>query len=539
MGNDVYHEINELEIKGLLNRYERDQDDSLNIPVDLSGTQYSDSSKFTYEWEISRRIVSRYKDLKIKVNMNVGEHFARFTITDKANGAKSYFRFSLRVSSSTAGDLIVVLSKYKGEAELSYKRLDKEGEFSINYYKERFGESLGTEPKSVYVNYNFNSGKIPFTFVNTQGGVQVLTAEGLKILDKNSMGPNANPDKITAASFTSFLPPYPVKDVSNFKPEFVLYQVGNWIYTPYGGINQAGQMFLISGGAMYYSVMSNSVNTVSINEKIENGYLAPALCYASVANSVPDPTRPLNTKGYVLSQYMLLFDNTNGKFVYSNGGSYVTKIVSSDKKNPIEYLPSFPGYKMIYASHTSAPNKCVAILHNGIQAKIVYLTVPATSTQAKTMPFAIEGIAEVSKDVLREDSKFYMMRYSPYLLFSSGSKIYRYNVLSAIGNNPPTDIIADLNTMNYGTEATIPCFTVSRTEKTLLMAVSRYKNETELNGTQPLGDVVQMDFNKSTISLEFKKKYEGVSGKPADIQIKYQVFYRDGFNKDGELVDKI
>lgn len=539
LGNNVYHEINELEIKGLLSRYERDQDDSLKIPVDLSGTQYSDTSKFTYEWEISRKIVGTYKDLNIKVNMNLGDQFGRLTITDKANGAKSYFRFNLRVSSSTAGDLIVVLSKYKGEAELSYKRLDKDGDFAINYYKERFGESLGTAPKSIYINYNFMGAQTPFTFVDTRGGMQVHTGEGLKVIDKNTMGPNINPDRITGASFASMLPPYPVPDVSNFKPEFVLYQPDMWIYTPYGGINQGGRMFLISNGALYYNALAMGSRSVKVNQKLENGYLAPAMCYAYITNAVSSPTKPQNTRGYSISEYMLLFDNANGKFVYSNGGGYPGRILTADKSNPQEYLPDFPGYKMIYASHTSTPGKCVAILHNGIQAKIVYLTVPASATQAKTMPFAIEGVAEVSKDVLREDSKFYTMRYSPYLIFSSGNKIYRYNVMSAIGNSAPTDIIADLSTMNYDASAIIPCFTVSRTEKTLLMAVSRYRNDAELNGTQPMGDVVRMNLNSSSISLEFNKKYEGVSGKATDIQIKYQTFYRDGLNKDGELADKI
>jgi len=539
LGNDVYHEINELEIKGLLSRYERDQDDSLKIPVDLSGTQYSDTSKFTYEWEIARRIVGTHKDLNIKVNMNLGDQFGRLTITDKTNGAKSYFRFNLRVSSSTAGDLIVVLSKYKGEAELSYKRLDKEGDFAINYYKERFGESLGTIPKNIYINYNFMGAQTPFTFVDTRGGVQVLTGEGLKVIDKNTMGPNINPDKITGASFAALLPPYPVPDVSNFKPEFVLYQAGMWIYTPYGGINQGGNMLLISNGALYHNAMSMGSKTVRVNQRLESGYLAPALCYASVVNSVSPATKPQNTRGYELSEYLLLFDNINGKFVYSNGGSYPSRILTADKKNPQEYLQSFPGYKMIYASHTSTPNKCVAILHNGIQAKIVYLTVPSNATQAKTMPFAIEGVAEVSKEILREDSKFYTMRYAPYLIFSSGNKIYRYNVLSAIGNSTPTDVIANLSTMNYDADATIPCFTVSRTEKTLLIAVSRYHNDAELNETKPMGDVVSMNLNSSSISLEFNKKYEGVSGKATDIQIKYQMFYRDGLNKDGVLADKI
>jgi len=536
LGNDVYHEINELEIKGLMSRYEKDQDDSLKIPIDLSGTQYSDTTKFTFAWEIAQKIVSTHKDLKIKVNMSIGEQLGRLIITDKTNSAKSYFRFSLRVSSSTAGDLIVVLSKYNGEAELSYKRLDKDGEFVVNYYKSRFGVPLGTGPKSIHVNYNHWSTQVPFSDVATLGGLQVLSEEGLKILDKNTMGPKTNLDYITGATFAAALPPYPIQDVSNFKPELVSYQVSTWSHNPYGGINQSGNLVLISNGGLYFIQIEKSGSRFYVNQKPTGGYLAPAYCYASLTNHIQAANTPLKMRGYNVSSYMLMYDDLNGKFLYSNFGSYPGKILDTDKK---EYMPSYPGYKMIHATHTSNPNKCIAVLHNGIQTKLVYLTVPNNGTELKNMPFAVNGTVDVSKEVIRADSKFYTMKYSPYLIFSSGNKLYRYNALNVLNNSAPTEVIADLRTMGYDADASISSFTVSRTEKTLIMAVSRYHNDAELNSTAVMGDVVMMNLNNASISLEFNKKYEGVSGKAADIKIKYQTHQRDGVNMDGLYVDKI
>ncbi|WP_164111883.1 MULTISPECIES: PKD-like family lipoprotein [Sphingobacterium] len=534
-GNYDYVEINELKVEGLLNHYERDQDDSLSIVIDLKGTQYSDTNRFTYEWEIARKIISENKDLHTKVDMKVGDHLGRFIVTDKNNGSKEHFRFNLRVSTSTAGDMLVVLSNYNGEAELSYKRLDQEGEFVVNYYKNRFEESLGKGPKGIVVNYNYFKDKEPFSDVATLGGMHILSEDGLKVIDKNTLGPKEGLDVITGASFASILPPYPVPDVSNFKPEFVRYQPDLWIYTPHGGINQVGSMFLISAGNLYYNNTTSYRNTVYVNQKVSDGYLSPAMCYAYVKNSVSDVNRPSNTKGFDLSSYILFFDSKNGKFLYSNAGRTPVPILNTSRE---EYLDKFPGYSMIYATHTSTPNKCVAVLHNGSQAKLVYLTVPGDATQANTTPFSIDGVVDVSNDIVNKDSKFHSMRYSPYIIFSSGSKLYRYNVLSILSKAIPTEIIANLSTMGYDADATIPTFTVSRTERYLIMGVSRYKNDQSGTG-EPKGDVIQMKLNSSIIGLTFDKKFESVSGNPVDIQIKYQTFNRDGLDANGDLVDKI
>ncbi|NML37821.1 hypothetical protein HHL17_11505 [Chitinophaga sp. G-6-1-13] len=531
-GNYDYTELNELSLKGLESRYERDQDDSLNIKVDLKGTQYADTSRFTYAWEIGRVILSTKKDLHLKVNMATGDHLARFIVTDKDNGVKSYFRFSLRVVSATAGDLLLVLSNYNGRAELSYQRLDKEADFAVNYYQQRFGQALGTGPKQICIGYNTMANQQPFA--DTSGSVQVITAEGMKIIYKNTMGPKYNFNYVTGATFASFLPPYPVQDVSGFSPEYAAYQVEMWNHNPYGGINQNGRLYVISGGALYTDMLDKDRITVYANQKIDKGYLAPALCFASVANS-PQASPTLKMRGFDVSSYALLFDNTNGRFLYSNYGNRPLTIVDKDNK---EYLPTYPGYKMIYATHTSTPNKCVAVLNNGTKTKLVYLTMPGNATQQATMPFAVNGEVEVNNNLINEDSRFYMMRYSPYLLFSSGSRIYRYNVLNIQSGAAPADPIADLSSMGYGSDAAIKAFTVSRTEQNLLMAVSRYGATT--SGDGPLrGDVVKMLFDNAAISLKFDKKYEAVSGNPVDIRIKYQTHQRDGVDRNGVLVDKI
>ena len=92
--------------------------------------------------------MSTAKDLNVYVNFPLGENEARFVVTDKELGTKAFKYFKINVSSSTAGDCILVLSKHKGHAELSFKRLDKEGSvFTPNFYEALTGNYLGTNPR--------------------------------------------------------------------------------------------------------------------------------------------------------------------------------------------------------------------------------------------------------------------------------------------------------------------------------------------------------------------------------------------------------
>lgn len=125
LGNYSYRDINELHVEGIERDYVRDVDDSLKIVPVLQGTQYSDTSRFTYAWEIQSSILAETQDLNLRINLTTGEKKCRYIVTDKKTGVQYYTPFNLSIRSSTAADLIVVLSKYKGRAELSYLRLDK------------------------------------------------------------------------------------------------------------------------------------------------------------------------------------------------------------------------------------------------------------------------------------------------------------------------------------------------------------------------------------------------------------------------------
>ena len=541
LGNYDYSAINELEITGLESRYEVDQDEMLEISPQLTGTKYQDTTRFSYAWEVSRNIINKYKDLKVKVSIGIGEHFARFIVTDNQTGAKAYFNFTLRVSSTTAGDLIMVLSKQDGRAELSYKRLDKEADFVTNYYEKRYDKVLGIDPIGIAVNYNYLDLHIPFSYASTRGGLQLLFKDQWKVLNKNDLGPNEGLEYITGSTFSAFVPPYPIPDISNFKPTYLNYQIYMWNYNPYGNVNQTGRLMTISNGALYSSFFDKDRKAVSINQKAQDdGYLSSAMCYAYVVNE-PQPTggsKPttLVMKGYSVSENILLFDEVNGRFMYSSAGSG-PRLIST--KEDGEYLPFFKGYKMLYATHTANPGKCMVVLSNGEHTKLLYMFVPSNATQAKTSPFAIEGEVNVSTEFINAKTKFYALHFSPYVLFNTADKVYRYNVLNIMNKQQPDQVIVDLSALGYNADASIQSFTVSRAEKNLLIAVSRYGQDNQGSGTVLKGDVLKMLFNSSSIEAQLDKKFEAVSGFPVDIQIKYQNFFRDGLDKENKLVDKI
>ena len=185
-GNYEYHAINELEIKGLEDNYTVDADDSLIITPELQGTLYSDTARFSYSWEIGTDEVSKSHDLRIQVDMTPGYKYSRYIITDKETNVRTYKDFGVNVSSSTAGDLILVMSKYQGRAEMSYLRLDKPANWAVNYFMNRNkGRSLGSNPQQLAVLYTKSPKNMPF--VNANGRVMAIVDNVVNLIDKNTM----------------------------------------------------------------------------------------------------------------------------------------------------------------------------------------------------------------------------------------------------------------------------------------------------------------------------------------------------------------
>lgn len=521
-----YKEINDLKIEGIETIYSKDVDDSLKITPKIIGTQYSDTSKFTYEWEIDNKIVSTKCDLAILIDFLPGNKVSRFIVKDKETGVKKYFRFDLNVSSSTAGNLIMVLSKSRGKAELSYLRLDKPSNWAVNYFEDRYGQPLGVNPQRLGFMLLESASAKTYPFVNGFGRILVQTDDKIRLLDKRSLDPDAK-TFLTGEAYTG-ISSYPPADISGYKPEFFSEGISIWRSNAYGtGFQKMNYFNMISGGALYFASLAPSVWSPSFyfNKKSrygDNGYFS---AFGYYDDMIPTPNTTLYQHGYSLGNFMV-FDKVFGRFSYSSyGTSY---------EIPLTDVKAFPGCDLIYGSATSQAGTSFAVLKESNDALRLLLLGKAGSK------YSLAG--EVSGGSAIASSRFYNMKTSPYLFFTAGNKLYKYNILDVKSNRAPSNdnVVISLSDYGYGPEAVITSMCVSRTEMTLILGISRYGNDTEGAGAENKGDLLLFNLDKATLELTFNKKYQSISGIPVDVQIKYQTHWRDGRGNGGvTLLDNI
>lgn len=101
--------------------------------------------------------------------------------------------------------------------------------------------------------------------------------------------------------------------------------------------------------------------------------------------------------------------------------------------------------------------------------------------------------------------------------------------------------VFDLTQLGYDSNAVITDICVSRTEKTMLVGVSRYGNDADAMGEEAKGDILYFDLDKGAGTLQYNeaKSSRGVAGIPVDVEIKYQTHYRNGEDVYGVLKDNI
>lgn len=517
-----YKAINELTIGGIDETYARDVDDSLKISPAITGTLYSDTSKFNYSWEIDNKLIAAGLNLKIKVDMLPGNKISRFIVQDNETGVKKYVRFNLNVSSSTAGNLIMVLSKSRGKAELSYLRLDKPSNWTVNFFESRYGYALGTNPQRLDFLLLEAARVQCYPFVNGYGRVLVLADDKLSLIDKRTLDPDAT-KYLTGEAFTG-ISSYPPPNTEGYKPEFFAEGLSVWRSNAYGtGFQQMGEFQLISGGALYFATLAPSVWTPSFyfNKKSPygaNGYFSAFGYYDEMT---PMANNNLFQHGYRLGSFMV-FDKVFGRFAYSSyGTSYSIPTIG---------IKAFTGHDLIYGSATSQAGTSFAVLKAPDNSLRFLLLGKSGSTYSL--------VGEVGGGVATGESKFYNMKTSPYTFFTSGNKLYKYNILDVKSNSVPgeNNTVLSLTGLGYSSDAVITSMTVSRTENTLLLGVSRYGNNKNGDGEENKGDVLVFDLDKVSLSLNLKQKHEGVSGIPVDVKIKYQTHWRDGKANGGITV---
>lgn len=532
IGNYDYKEINELSVQGIENSYERDVDDSLNIIPILTGTQYSDTSLYTYKWEINSSILAESQELHLKINLTTGEKKCRYIVTDKKTGIQYYTPFQLSVKSSTAADLIVVLSKYQGRAELSYLRLDKPSVWAVNYYFERFGKELGFHPQQLHLCYVETKQGSPVTC--PLGRLMVLCDDRIALFDKSTMAQDSLTPYLTGEAYEGIAvwPPKDEEETSSYKSQFVASTVTMWRTNPYGsGFQQGEEFYEISGGRLYtVSTMTNSSSRSTFKSGIKSHYDKGYLCPFGFWDNQED--KPLGNLGEMGRQPgdFIMFDKVNGRFTFYDGG-WMRSVNAG--------MPTYSGYELIWGNATNLTpnNRCLAILSDGSQTRLAML-------ETGQDPESIGGrvrtkflVKEISGGIISPSSKFYIPHYVDHLYFTVGNTFYCYTISDMLGGVIPDNNcrIFDLTQYGYDANAIITDICVSRSEKTLLVGVSRYGTDTEAMTEAPMGDILYFDLDVSNKQFKYNaaKSARGIAGIPIDIEIKYQTYWRNGCEQDG------
>lgn len=533
-GNYEYHAINELEIKGLEDNYTVDADDSLIITPELQGTLYSDTARFSYSWEIGTDEVSKSHDLRIQVDMTPGYKYSRYIITDKETNVKTYKDFGVNVSSSTAGDLILVMSKYQGRAEMSYLRLDKPANWAVNYFMNRNkGRSLGSNPQQLAVLYTKSPKNMPF--VNANGRVMAIVDNVVNLIDKNTMLYDTISPVLTVDAYLQTVS-YPKPSIEAYKSEFVSEGIALWRKVTYNEQHYC-HFIEVSAGRLFYAAMMSPMSYwttdyfYDVASPYKNGYFSPFGYWDDMSDT---PSGRLQQAGFELGDY-IVFDKVNGRFAFSDPYGDVYSI-------EVEDVPQFQGYTMQWGSATNRPNNTsLAVLNDGSQCRLVLLQDGKNSTSGSATKKLAGNVSGGS--VMTPNSRFYMMKYNDYLFFCNDNSLYRYNIMNIGSGIAPAekDKVFDLTQYGYDASAVITDICVSRTEKTMLVGVSRYGNDNEGMGDEPKGDLLYFDLDKGTVTLTYQaeKSHKGISGIPVDVEIKYQNHYRNGEDMSGVLKDNI
>ena len=218
---------------------------------------------------------------------------------------------------------------------------------------------------------------------------------------------------------------------------------------------------------------------------------------------------------------MYMFDETVGQFWYNN-------LLSANNVGVPE-LGTYSGYSLLFGTHTATKDHAVAVLSDGAGYRMLYMNL-SNGTQSVLADFAVPS------NIINETTSYYPMKNEAYMLFTTNDKLYRYNLRELENNVAPgnSSVFVELSKWGYNAEAKITCMSVSRTEQEILLGVSRYGDDTEGMSEGLKGDVLVLDLKTG----ELVKKYEGISGVPVDVKIKYQKWLRDG-KEGGNVVDML
>ena len=289
-----------------------------------------------------------------------------------------------------------------------------------------------------------------------------------------------------------------------------------------GGFGKSTYIFTIAGDEFWldqamlisFGGMSQTMCLTFMQMKSPwKGRLSPAMFLSALVEK--------ELQNYVTPSAMYMFDETVGQFCYNN--------LAGSGNIGVPALGTYDGYSLLFGTHTATKDHAVAVLSDGADYRMLYLNLPSGGQ-------SVLADLSVSGNIINETTSYYPMKNEAYMLFATNDKLYRYNLRELENNVAPgnSNVFVELSKWGYSAEAKITCMSVSRTEREILLGVSRYGDDTEGMSEELKGDVLVLDLKTG----ELVKKYEGVAGVPVDVKIKYQKWLRDG-KEGGNIVDML
>lgn len=532
LGNYDYHDINEITVDSVKAFYTVDQFDTLKIQPLLAGTMYSDTSRFSYTWEIDGQVVGNNAFLNYKVMNSPGEKYCRLIIEDRETGVKEYCYFNTNVVSTTAVDGILLLSNHEGHAELSFKRADRENEgFQVNFYHTMNKVYLGTQPQKMVQLYNYE-----LNDANDLFGLQVLVDNEVKrvsykTLLQDTVHPIYNKDY-----FKSQIPVNPgYPEFGSFAIDNISTDEASWMGDFMGPFQRIVRNLFVTEGKYFMTQFSGMLGGIYglsyMRGSALGGELAPVYFYVSKKRNWQFSSF-LYDIGYTTSSNIIVFDKTHHRFLYGNfAGQMNFQEIEEFRSLNLE------NYEPVYASPTRNQNNPFVILSDGNNYRCLMLQAPQNDAEYQAgqptgIKFKVLGDLMIPAGQMNKYTDFYCYVTDEDFYFSTGNGLYSVNIQSLINGTWDAREVCHLTDFGYEAQATINCFDFTRSGKYIALGVARDGKQKDVTSTDLNGDVLLLNITKTTNAVSLKQKFEHAGGTPADILMKYLSYFCEGYDEN-------
>lgn len=146
-----------------------------------------------------------------------------------------------------------------------------------------------------------------------------------------------------------------------------------------------------------------------------------------------------------------------------------------------EKMPAYPGYKLIYGAFTKLKNYCVAMLARDNDVGALLLKFPMRCAKVGETSFSVVVGLDMCREVMNAGCRFYNLKEKKDMLMATGAQL-RYGNVNDWRSGTSSQSVFHLSSIGYGGEAKITVVYVSRTEKSVILAASRYGEERSGSG---------------------------------------------------------